>query len=126
VSELLIDAAMRRFAEDRRDYVTLGLIALSNHATAANAINPWWLRVMMTFARAHANRFYNFRGLERFRSKMSPAYWETIYAISNERGFSLRTFYAMGAAFSGISPWRALGLGMLRALRLELGRLRRG
>ena len=31
-SELLIDAAMRRFAEDGRVYVTLGLVALSSQA----------------------------------------------------------------------------------------------
>ena len=71
------------------------------------------------------HRFYNFRGLERFRMKMSPASWETIYAISNERSFSLRTLYAMGEAFSGISPWRALGLGLLRAVGQEARRLRR-
>jgi phosphatidylglycerol lysyltransferase len=125
VSELLIDAAMRRLADDGRTYVTLGLVALSNKASGASSINPWWLRLMMTFGRAHANRFYNFRGLERFRTKMSPACWETVYAISNERNFSLRTLYAMGEAFSGISPWRALGLGLLRALRQEAQRLRR-
>jgi phosphatidylglycerol lysyltransferase len=124
-SELLIDAAMRRFAEDGRVYVTLGLVALSSQASSASAINPWWLRLMMTFARAHANRFYNFRGLERFRTKMSPAHWETIYAISNERSFSLRTLYAMGAAFSGISPWRALGLGVVRAMTHEIRAVRR-
>jgi len=124
VSELLIDTAMRRFAEDGRAYVTLGLVALSNQADGAAALNPWWLSLMMTFARAHATRFYNFRGLERFRTKMSPASWETIYAISNERSFSLRTLYAMGEAFSGISPWRALGLGVIRALRQEARRLR--
>jgi phosphatidylglycerol lysyltransferase len=72
VSELLIDAAIRRFAEEGRAYVTLGLVALSNQASGADAINPWWLRLMMAFARA--NRFYNFRGLERFRLKLSPAY----------------------------------------------------
>jgi phosphatidylglycerol lysyltransferase len=79
---------------------------------------------MTAFARAHANRFYNFRGLERFRAKMSPEYWETIYAISNERSFSLRTLCAIGAAFSGVSPWRALGLGVIRALRDEARRMR--
>lgn len=119
-SELLIDAAMRRFADDGRVYVTLGLVALSSQASTAGALNPWWLRLMTSFARAHANRFYNFRGLERFRTKMSPAYWETIYAISSERSFSLRTLYAIGAAFSGISPWRALGLGAVRALNHEI------
>jgi len=123
-SELLIDAAMRGFAALGKTYATLGLVALSSQAFNASAINPWWLRIMMTFARAHATRFYNFRGLERFRTKMAPGHWETIYAISNERSFSLRTLYAMGGAFSGISPWRALGLGIARAVCQEARRLR--
>jgi phosphatidylglycerol lysyltransferase len=125
VSELLIDDAMRRLARDGHAYVTLGLVALSDQAPDARTINPWWLRLMITFARAHASRFYNFRGLERFRTKMLPDYWEPVYAISNERSFSLRTLYAMGEAFSGISPWRALGLGLLRAMRQEARHLRR-
>ena len=124
VSELLIDAVMRRLAADGRSYATLGLVALSSKGSDADAINPWWLRLMMTFARAHANRFYSFQGLERFRTKLSPASWETVYAISNERNFSLRTLYAIGEAFSGISPWRALGLGLVRAMGQELRRLR--
>jgi phosphatidylglycerol lysyltransferase len=125
VSELLIDAAMRRFAAAGKSYATLGLVALSSQASNASTINPWWLRIVMTLARAHATRFYNFRGLERFRTKMSPSHWETIYAISNERSFSLRMLYAMGEAFSGISPWRALGLGIVRAVRQEARRMRR-
>jgi phosphatidylglycerol lysyltransferase len=124
-SELLIDAAMRRFAVDGRAYVTLGLVALSSQAAAASRINPWWLRLMTAFARAHANRFYHFRGLEWFRMKMSPARWETIYAISNEGRFSLRTLYAIGAAFAGSSPWRALRLGLLRAMIHETRAVRR-
>jgi len=124
-SELLIDTAMRGFAAAGKTYATLGLVALSSQASTARAINPWWLRIMMTFARAHATRFYNFRGLERFRTKMAPSHWETIFTISNERGFSLRTLYAMCGAFSGISPWRALGLGIVRALCQETRRLRR-
>jgi phosphatidylglycerol lysyltransferase len=124
-SELLIDVAMRGFAEAGKTYTTLGLVALSSHASGASTINPWWLRTMMTFARAHATRFYNFRGLERFRTKMAPSHWETIFAISNERSFSLRTLYAMGGAFSGISPWRALGLGIVRAVSQETRRWHR-
>ncbi|MBF6570670.1 MAG: DUF2156 domain-containing protein [Candidatus Binataceae bacterium] len=123
-SELLIDAAMRSFAAQDRVYATLGLVALSNQALDASAINPWWLRLMMKFAREHANRFYNFRGLEHFRTKLAPARWETIYAISNERSFSLRTLYAIGAAFSGISPWQAIARGLIRALSHEARRLR--
>ena len=79
---------------------------------------------MMRFARAHANRFYNFQGLEQFRMKMAPDRWEPVYAISTERSFSLRTIYAIGQAFSGIAPWRAVAMGAARAARDELRHLR--
>ena len=120
-SELLIDAAMRRFAEENRRYVTLGLVALATAVRREmHERNPFWLQTMMNFARAHANRFYNFRGLEYFRVKMMPNRWEPVYAISNERSFSLRTLYDVGAAFSGISPWLAIAVGIGKALRREL------
>lgn len=122
VSELLIDAAMRCFARENCSYVTLGLVALATAAHREMHLNPIWLRAAMNLARAHANRFYNFRGLEQFRLKMMPDRWETIYAISNEKSFSLRTLYSVGASFSGISPWRAIGTGVAKAIRRELGR----
>ncbi len=118
-SELLIDAAMRRFAGERRGYLTLGLVALAHAAERELRGNPAWLRGAMRFARAHANRFYHFQGLEQFRAKLAPRVWEPVYAISNERRFSPHTLYAMGAAFSGISPWLAIALGMVRAARTE-------
>lgn len=119
-SELLIDAAMRRFADEGCEYATLGLVALAHAADEQIRNNPGWLRMMMYFARAHANRFYNFRGLERFRVKMAPVRWETVYAISNEPRFSLQTLYAMGGAFSGIPPWAAIAIGMAKAVGAEL------
>ncbi len=118
-SELLIDFAMRLFLKEDRQYVTLGLVALSQKAGVEQR-NPVWLRVMMSFARSHANRFYNFQGLERFRSKMEPDAWEPIYAISNERHFSPFALYAIGEAFSGIAPWRAIGIGVANGIRAEL------
>jgi phosphatidylglycerol lysyltransferase len=118
-SELLIDAAMRRFADEGSEYATLGLVALAHAADQQIRSNPAWLRMMMYFARAHANRFYNFRGLERFRVKMAPDRWEPVYAISNEPGFPVRTLYAMGAAFSGIPPWAAIAIGVAKAVRDE-------
>ena len=119
-SELLIDAAMRRFAENGKSYATLGLVALSSAAAIGIRRNPFWLRSLMQFARIHANRFYNFRGLEHFRVKMLPRSWEPVYAISTERHFSPRTLYSMGAAFSGISPWVAIGIGIVNAIRQEV------
>lgn len=121
-SELLIDAAMNRFAEAGSTYATMGLVALAEGTTGGN---PRWLRGLMYVARAHANRFYNFRGLERFRAKMHPAAWERLYAISNERRFSPQALYAVGGAFSGISPVRAIGLAVLKGAREELRTLRR-
>lgn len=124
VSELLIDAAMQQFAHENRSYVTLGLVALATAVQNEMCLNPLWLRGMMSFARAHANRFYNFRGLENFRVKMLPNRWEPVYAISNERSFSLATLYNVGAAFSGISPWLAIGIGLAKAVRREVQRSR--
>lgn len=122
--ELLIDAAMRRLRMEGCRYATLGLVALAHAADPQIRSNPAWLRTLMYFARAHANRFYNFKGLEHFRTKMSPACWEPIYAISNERRFSVRTLYAIGSAFSGISPWVAILLGFARAAEQEIRAIR--
>jgi len=118
-SELLIDAAMNRFADAGCSYATMGLVALARGTVREN---PLWLRSLMMVARAHANRFYNFRGLERFRSKMQPACWEPVYAISNERHFSPQALYAVGGAFSGISPLYAIGHAVLKGAREELRR----
>jgi phosphatidylglycerol lysyltransferase len=118
-SELLIDAAMRYAAASDASYMTLGLVALARAADRESAGNPLWLQWLMRFARAHANRFYRFRGLEYFRAKLAPEAWEPVYAISNERRFSMSTMYALGGAFSGISPCRAIGIGAMRAVRAE-------
>jgi phosphatidylglycerol lysyltransferase len=118
-SELLIDAAMRRFAQEGCRYATLGLVALAHAADEEIRRNPAWLRALMYFARTHANRFYNFRGLEQFRVKMFPDIWESVYAISNEPRFSALTLYAVGAVFSGIPPWAAIAMGVPKAVREE-------
>lgn len=123
-SELLIDSAMRRFAREGCEFVTLGLVALAHAADEQIRRNPGWMRIMMYFARAHANRFYNFLGLEHFRAKMLPDQWQTVYAICNERRFSPATLYAIGGAFSGIPPWAAIAIGVGKAVRDELLRFR--
>lgn len=119
-SELLIHTAMCQFARENRSYVTLGLVALAHMADNRLRRNPLWLRTLMQFARAHANRFYNFRGLEQFRLKLVPNKWETVYAISNEKSFSMRTLYSVGGAFSEIPPWLAIGMGVAKAIQREI------
>jgi phosphatidylglycerol lysyltransferase len=118
-AELLIDAAMRYLAGLGCDYATLGLVALAEHARCEMAENPWWLRALLNWGRAHGRRFYNFEGLEAFRTKMEPDDWEPIYAISNERHFSPMTLHAVAAAFCDGSPAASLGQALWKAMRQE-------
>ena len=111
-SELLIDAVMRQSAQANKSYVTLGPGRRAWLVPPCRKIQQKsrWMRTIMRFARAHANRFYNFRGLEHFRVKMAPDAWEPVFAISNESHFSVFALYDMSAAFSGIPPWLAIGI----------------
>jgi phosphatidylglycerol lysyltransferase len=118
--ELLIDSAMRSFADRGVSFATLGLVLLTSHTDREIVNNPWWLRTVMRMARKYANRFYNFRGLEHFRAKMSPEAWEPIYAISNERRFSLRSLHAVVEAFSGVPVWRFALLASIRLARRDI------
>ena len=67
--------------------------------------------------RAHGRRFYNFEGLEAFKSALQPQAWEPIYAIAPGPHLTPRMLHAIASAFAGGSPeWlvlRAIG-GSLR------------
>ncbi|HYW51318.1 MAG TPA: phosphatidylglycerol lysyltransferase domain-containing protein, partial [Gemmatimonadaceae bacterium] len=103
----------------------MGLVPLREGTEQPIDLNPAWLSTLLAFVRVHGRRFYNFRGLERFKTKFRPHAWEPIYAISSEDTFSLRTLYAIAAAFTVQSPISAVARGGLRAVRMELARLRR-
>jgi phosphatidylglycerol lysyltransferase len=118
--ELMIDTAMRALAETDYDYATLGLSPLSTRAEVAPFNNPLWLRVMLAWMRKHGQRFYNFDGLDRFKSKLRPDRWEPVFAISNQPRFSIGTLYAIAAAFSENAPFCLISVGLRRALAAEL------
>ncbi len=117
--ECMIDYAMRALAKDGADYVTMGLVPLSMQGITSKFENPLWLKILLRWVRAHGQRFYNFGGLEAFKGKLSPDYWEPIYAISNEKSFSFRSLYAIAAAFTHTSPILAVVKGLWRAVRQE-------
>ncbi len=123
--ETLFDVMMRAVAADGAAYVTMGLVPLREGTQQPPDQNPAWLAALLAFVRVHGRRFYNFRGLERFKAKFRPHSWELIYAISAEPTFSLRTLYAIAAAFTVQSPVLAVSLGALRAVRIEIERLAR-
>jgi phosphatidylglycerol lysyltransferase len=123
--ELMMQAAV---AAVEGEVVTMGIVPLARKGADPGVRNPAWLEVLARWARAHGWRFYNFQGLEWFKDKFHPDRWDPIYVISKEREFSFRTLYAVAAAFTGESPIRAIGRGLVRAARQELAglRVRRG
>ena len=123
--ELMMDAAIRVLAKDGCDYITLGLSPLSKRATIEPFDNPLWLRFLLGWMRKHGQRFYNFDGLDRFKSKLCPEYWEPVFAISNEPQFSGGTLYAIALAFTENHPFRVLGIGLKKAVRAEIRNFRR-
>jgi phosphatidylglycerol lysyltransferase len=124
-TELLLDTAVRAFAADGAEYVTLGLSPLSR-AVPQQPAPPWSLRPLLALTRIHARRFYNFEGLERFKRKFLPESWEPIYAVTDRPRVSLRTLYAIAGAFGGTSPVLFIGHALLRALMQEARWVRDG
>jgi len=122
--ELMIDAAMRSLAEDGCEYATLGLSPLSKRAAIGPFENPVWLRFTLGWLRRHAQRFYNFDGLDAFKAKLAPEHWEPVFAVTNEPRVSLRTLYAIAAAFSGNAPFRMIFGGLAKAAATEARWLR--
>ncbi len=117
--EVLMDLAMEAVAKDNSEYATMGIVPLSLHGLPPTVSNPPWLKVLMSWVRAHGRRFYNFDGLDCFKSKFHPDMWEPIFVISKERRFSLRSLAAIAAAFSDRSPTSAILRGLGKAFGQE-------
>lgn len=123
--ELMMDTAIRKLAGEGSEYVTFGLSPLSRRARIEPFDNPLWLRFILAWMRKHGQRFYNFDGLDRFKSKFNPDYWEPIFAISNEPTFSGRTMWAIASAFTENRPFRVFGSGLKKAVATEFTTFRK-
>ncbi|MEO7675029.1 MAG: DUF2156 domain-containing protein [Pyrinomonadaceae bacterium] len=117
--ELMMDAAMRKLGDEGFDYVTLGLSPLSKRAKIEPFDNPVWLRVLLAWMRKHGQRFYNFDGLDAFKSKLTPDRWEPVFAISNEPKFSATTLYSIALAFTDNRPFSVIAGGLRKAVATE-------
>jgi phosphatidylglycerol lysyltransferase len=111
---------MQMFTERGSSYVTMGLVPLAAHPTAQTSHSSVLARTLLAWLRAHGRRFYNFGGLETFKAKLQPDYWEPIYLLSAERKTSLRTLYAITEAFGGAPPLLFLSHALVRAAAQEL------
>ena len=120
-AELMIDAAVRAMAEEECDYMTLGLSPLSRRAAISQEENPFWLRWSLSWVRAHGKRFYNFDGLDAFKTKFQPERWDPVFAIFNAPRFSPTALYAIAEAFTKGAPIRAIAGALLKAAQTEVG-----
>ena len=123
--ELMMDQAIRQLGKEGFEYVTLGISPLSHRAKLDEFHNPTWLRFLLAWMRKHGQRFYNFDGLDHFKSKLMPEYWEPVYAISNEPKVSGKTMWAIASAFADNRPFTVFGKGLARAVRTEIGDLKK-
>ena len=87
--ELLVDATMRDAAASGSDFVTLGLVPLAGAVTS-------WLRA----ARKYGSIFYNFSGLEAFKTKFRPREWCPIYLTYPKEQPSILAVYDSLFAFA--------------------------
>ncbi|MEM6792846.1 MAG: phosphatidylglycerol lysyltransferase domain-containing protein, partial [Acidobacteriota bacterium] len=119
-TESMLDAAWRDLAAEGARWVTLGLSPLSSRACGVETPpQPAWLRLLLSWMRAHGRRFYNFDGLDAFKAKFLPQRWEPIYAITSERRVGPETLWAIAGAFATMSPVRLVITGLGRALVKE-------
>jgi phosphatidylglycerol lysyltransferase len=123
-NELLVDAAMTALAADGSRYVTLGLSPLSSRAPAPASSLPAWLRLTFAWVRAHGRRFFNFEGLDAFKSKLRPDEWEPVYVLTPGRPFSPLDLYAIAGVFGRGSAAGFIGRALWRAASEEFEAMR--
>ncbi|OZC02499.1 phosphatidylglycerol lysyltransferase domain-containing protein [Rubricoccus marinus] len=131
-ASLLLDAAFREAAASpgRRSesaaFLTLGMVPLSTHAPPTDSPPPAHLRALLWWMRAHARRFYNFEGLERFKAKFEPLAWEPLYLLAPEAPIGLPLLHAVADAFAGPrSPEALIAQALARAAADEVSGVRR-
>ena len=124
-THLLVDAAMRALGTDGARYVTLGLAPLSDRAGTIGAGQPLWLRALLRWVRAHGQRFYNFRGLDAFKTSLEPMTWEPVYALVRGERIGPGDLRAIAGAFGGGSPERLIARALWMAVVREAGAIRR-
>jgi phosphatidylglycerol lysyltransferase len=115
-TELLLDSAMQHLAARGADYATLGVSPLSRRAGIVQTTQPLLVRIALTCIRTYGRRLYNFEGLDTYKAKFLPEWWEPVYVLTREPHTSLRTLYAVAGAFSGTSPALYVAHGLVRRL----------
>jgi len=114
----LLDAAVRSLPAGST--FTLGLVPLSSFAPLSEAAPGLLVRGLLAWTRAHATRFYNFEGLERFKAKFVPERWRPLHLVTDGKRITPLTFHAVAAAFAAPrGPARFIAEALLDAVAEE-------
>ncbi len=113
-SELLIDRAMSLAVENGILQTTLGLAPFSRNAGLSYRKNPVWIRKIFSALYHGMGWLYNFSGLDNFKAKFKPEFWEPVYLIVNRPRVTPSIFYDVAGAFCRMSPVKFLALGLVR------------
>ena len=116
--EAMLYTAARAVVHDQ--YWTMGIVPLAQKSVRNS--EPRWLRHVQNAAEAYFSKLYNFRGLERFKSKFHPTDWQPVVVIVKDETFQIVHLRAIAQAFTVISPEMALLGGLWRALRSKIVR----
>ncbi len=105
--ELTLRFAAEQLCLSGADMMSMGLSPLSIHTSSSD--NALWLRLLFRSIRRYAQPFYNFRGLDAFKSKFEAERWDPVYAMSLHERCSPSVLWAIAGAFTGASPlWSVL------------------
>ena len=82
-ADLLVVEALTKLAAEGAKVATLGTspLATDGEEVVASGDHPLSER-MLYLAAARLERFYNFEGLRRFKSKFAPSWWESEYVLA--------------------------------------------
>lgn len=115
--ELALLDAVQSIAAEGAEYLTMGIVPLVDRGENKPAYEPAWLSLIRNLACAHLHRFYNFRGLDDFKTKFRPQSWQPVVVIVKDSCFRLKHLRAITRAFTKVAPEAAFCIGLMRVLR---------
>lgn len=116
--ELLMHTAAQQLAQEKFDYLTMGMVPLSPSPLPDPNATPL-VRFILAWTRAHACRFYNFDGLYWFKNKFQPHSWENLYLVPDKGHVNIRHLIACTEAFTDEPLIKALPRALIRAIQQE-------
>jgi phosphatidylglycerol lysyltransferase len=119
-AELMLHDVAAMIEQEGARIVTLGLAPLAKRGTGHVQNAPHWLFALLHALRAHGTRFYNFTGLESFKSKFGGETWETVYATTAPETSLPRALIAVTEAFSAESIGRFMFRTVWRSVRARV------